>query len=78
MSTSEKFRVGITHDWADRTESVLGPVLREVFDPFPDIEYEVMPECSDLTPSLQVVERYDALLVLAYYFNRELLSQTKR
>lgn len=78
MSTNEKFRVGITHDWAERTESVLGPALREVFDPFPDIEYEVMPECADFTPTLEVVDSYDALLVLGYYFNRDLLSQTKR
>lgn len=78
MSTNEKFRVGITHDWADRTESVLGPALREVFDPLAGIEYEVMPECADSTPLLEVVERYDALLVLGYYFNRELLSRTKR
>jgi D-3-phosphoglycerate dehydrogenase len=78
MSTNEKFRVGITHDWSDRTESVLGPALREVFDPVEGIEYDVMPECADSTPSLEVVDRYDALLVLGYYFNRELLSQTKR
>ena len=78
MSTHDTFRVGITHDWAERTESVLGPALREVFDPVEGIEYEVMPECADFTPSLDVVDRYDALLVLGYYLNRELLSQTKR
>jgi phosphoglycerate dehydrogenase-like enzyme len=78
MAAKEKFRVGITHDWAERTESVLGPALREVFGPFPDIEYEVMPECADFKPSLEVVDRYDALLVLGYYFDRELLSKTKR
>ena len=70
MSTNETFRVGITHDWADRTESVLGPALREVFDPIEGIEYEVMPECPDSTPLLEVVDRYDALLVLGYYFWR--------
>lgn len=78
MSTNDTFRVGITHDWADRTESVLSPALREVFDPIEGIEYEVMPECPDSTPLLEVVDRYDALLVLGYYFNRELLSKTKR
>jgi phosphoglycerate dehydrogenase-like enzyme len=57
---------------------VLGPALREVFDPVEGIEYEVMPECADFRPSLEVVDRYDALLVLGYYFDRELLSKTKR
>ncbi len=78
MTDQKTFRVGITPDWGDRYESVLGPSLREVFDPVEGLEYETMPECPDLIAPPEVADRYDAILVLGYYFPKETLDQVKR
>lgn len=78
MSTNEKFRVGITADWGTRYDTVLGPALREVFDPVDGLEYEVMPECPDMVATPEVTDRYDAILVSMYKFPKETLDQTKR
>ncbi len=78
MSTTEKFLVGITADWGDRYESVLGPALREVFDPVEGLEYETTPEYADLVATPEIADRYDAILVLMYKFDKETLDRTKR
>ena len=78
MTDQQTFRVGITPDWGDRYESVLGPSLREVFDPIAGFEYEIMPACENMVATPEVADRYDAILVLAYYFPKETLDSVKR
>lgn len=78
MSTNETFRVGITADWGDRYESILGPALREVFDPVEGLEYEVMPEREGNLPTPEDADSYDAILVSMAKFPKATLDQTKR
>ena len=76
--TQQKFRVGITPDWGEQTDAIVGPALREVFDPISDLEYEIMPGSPDLRARPEVIDQYDALLVFGYYFPTESFEGVSR
>ncbi len=78
MTENQTFRVGITPDWGDRYESTLGQAVREVFDPIAGLEHEIMPECPGLVATPEIADRYDAILVLGYYFPKQTLDKVKR
>ena len=78
MASNNIFRVGLTPDWGDRAESTLGPGLREVFDPIPDLEYDTFEPSDDMVARPEVIDQYDAILALSYYFPKETLDRVKR
>ena len=78
MSSNGKFRVAITPDWEPRTDELIGPALKEVFDPHPDIEYELLPVCPNNTGVPAVMDEYDAIIVFSYAFPAESLKGLKR
>ena len=75
---ADVFRVGITPDWGDRLDSIMGAALREVFDPIPDLEWEIMPANPEITARPEVIDRYDAMAVLAYYYKPESFQGLER
>ena len=74
MAENSDFLVGITPDWTDWTERMLGPGLRQVFDDVPDIKHELMPADSNKVLSAEVLRRYDAVIVFGYKVRRESLE----
>lgn len=77
MSSSEKFRVAITPEWGPKTDELMGPALKQMFDPHPDIEYELMP-ASDGVGDPEVIDQYDAIIVFGYAFPAESFRGLKR
>ena len=75
---ANKFRVAITPEWGERkTDEWMGPALREVFDPHPDIEYELMPATNDVGDP-KVIDEYDAVIVFGYAFPKESFAGARR
>jgi phosphoglycerate dehydrogenase-like enzyme len=78
MSSNGKFRIAITPEFGDRTDELIGPALREVFDPHPDIEYELMAADPDKTGVPSVIDAYDAIIVFSYFFPAKSFEGVKR
>ena len=78
MASNGKFRVAITPEFGDRTDELIGPALREVFDPHPDIEYELMAVDPEETGVPSVMDQYDAIIVFSYYFPAKSFEGVKR
>lgn len=78
MADNNTFRVGLTPDWGDRLESTLRPGLQEVFDPVPNLEFEVFEAHDDMTARLDVIDQYDAIVAAGYHFPKESLDGLKR
>ena len=49
MAENSDFLVGITPDWTDWMDRMLGAGLRQVFDDVPDIKHELMPANANKT-----------------------------
>ena len=78
MAENSDFLVGITPDWTDWTERMLGPGLRQVFDDVPDIKHELMPADTNKVLSAEVLRRYDAVIVFGYKVRRESLEGVEK
>ncbi len=79
MASNNKFRVAITPEWGEgKTHEWMGPALREVFDPHPDIEYELMQGSGDDVGDPKVIDEYDAIIVFAYAFPKESFAGLQR
>ncbi len=78
MPSNSKFRVAITPEWGEaKTDEWMGPALREVFGPHPDIEYELMAATNDVGDP-RVIDDYDAVIVFSYAFPKESFAGVKR
>lgn len=71
------FRVGITPDFLTEAKGLLEPALVEVLRPVSGIQWEVMPE-TDNVASASVLDRYDAVIALDYYFSAASFRRLKR
>lgn len=78
MPSNEKFRVAITPEWGSRTDEMIGTALREVFGPHPDIEHELLPAHPEEIGVPEVIDQYDAIIVLSYGFPASSFRGLKR
>jgi phosphoglycerate dehydrogenase-like enzyme len=76
MTGLAPFSVGITSDFETRGKGLLDAALSVVFDPA-GIEYEVMPDTGGVGLS-EVIDRYDAIIVLDWRFPAESFHQLRR
>ncbi|MEW5974921.1 MAG: NAD(P)-dependent oxidoreductase [Acidobacteriota bacterium] len=67
MSEAQLFRVGLTADFETLGRGLLGAALAEVLQPIPGILCETMPETDGIAKA-EVLDRYDAVVALDYYF----------
>jgi phosphoglycerate dehydrogenase-like enzyme len=64
------FRVGITPDFATEAKGLLDPALIKILGPVQGVEWEVMPDTAGVAAA-EVLDRYDAVIVLDYHFTAE-------
>ena len=76
MSEDRQFLVGITPDWEDFTDRMLGDGLREILDPLPDLRYEMMLD-TNWTATAESVRPYDAIIHFGYYLPRSAWKGSK-
>lgn len=72
------FRIGIDPGWGDTYEAHLGGFVRDLFDPRPDVDWEIMPPPSSRTAEAAVIDRYDGLLILGMRFDASSFRGTRR
>lgn len=77
MSEKKTFRIGITPDFRTQVSGVLDPGIEEVLKPAPGIEWEYMPETAGVAAP-EVLNRYDAAIVLDYRFPAESFEGVER
>jgi phosphoglycerate dehydrogenase-like enzyme len=71
------FRVGITPDFATEAKGLLEPTLVQILGPAQGVEWEVMPDTTGVAVA-DVLDRYDAVIVLDYHFTAESFRGVKR
>jgi phosphoglycerate dehydrogenase-like enzyme len=59
---SHQFRVGISPDFQTTAAGLLEPALKEVFGPYPFIQWEFFPQTQQVTPDM--IAGYDAVITL--------------
>src|SRR5215467_817313 len=77
MDGTKPFRLGITPDFLTQSQRLLDPALAEVLGPLPGIECEVMPDTAGVA-SPDILDRYDAVIVLDYRFTAESFRGVER
>jgi D-3-phosphoglycerate dehydrogenase len=75
---TEQFRVGLSSDFQIELTGILDPVLADVFDPIPFLEYEYF----SVTPGAEIqpqdVQDYDAVITLRPFYSSRSLSGVER
>ena len=77
MSTPETFRVGFTADLVGDIRRSAEHAVAQIFDPLPNLEWDILPDTGGVADA-EVNDRYDALVVLGYYFPPEAFAGVKR
>ena len=77
MSGKQPFRIGITPDFESQVSGVLNPGIEEVLKPAPGVEWEYMPDTAGVAVP-EVLNRYDAAIVLDYRFPAESFRGVER
>ena len=77
MSTSETFRVGFTADLVGDTKRSGENAAAQILDPLPNLEWDVLPDTGGVADP-EIIDRYDALIVLGYDFPPEAFVGVKR
>ena len=78
MAENSDFLVGITPDWTDWMDRMLGTGLGQVFGDLPDIKHELMPANANKALTAEVLRRYDAVIVFGYKVRRESLEGVEK
>jgi phosphoglycerate dehydrogenase-like enzyme len=71
---TSRFRVGVTHDFLTEAQGYIEPAIAEVL---PEAEWEFMPD-TGRSARADVLERYDAVIVLGVAFPAESVAGVKR
>ena len=77
MTGERLFRVGITPDFATEAKGLLDPALVQILGPVQGVEWEVMPDTAGVAVA-DVLDRYDAVIVLDYHFTAESFRGVER
>ncbi len=77
MSGNKPFRIGITPDFVTQVAGVIDPGIEEVLKPAPGVEWEYMPDTGGVAAP-EVLNRYDAAIVLDYRFPAESFRGVER
>lgn len=77
MPLNKVFRVGLTADFSSDTRKSAERASQQIFGPFPDIEFEMLPDMGAAADP-KVIDRYDALVVFGIYFPPEAFAGVKR
>jgi phosphoglycerate dehydrogenase-like enzyme len=75
---SERFRVGISHDFATDAAGRYEAAVDSVLGAEPNLEMELMPVAEDDWPSAAVLDRYDAVLALGTRLDERNLAGLER
>ena len=89
MSTTKTFRVGFTADLIGATKQSAESAAAKIFDPLPNLEWNILPATSGFSPESswegasgvadpEIIDHYDALVVLGYHFPPEAFTGIKR
>ncbi|MGO8786532.1 MAG: hypothetical protein ACLQVL_04010 [Terriglobia bacterium] len=77
MNSKRPFRIGVTPDFATQGGGVLEPGIEEVLKPAPGVVWEYMPDTAGVAMP-DVLNRYDAAIVLDYHFPAESFRGVER
>ena len=77
MGEKKPFRIGITPDFETVMRGIINPGVDEIFKPAPGIEWEYMPDTGGVADP-EVLNRYDAAVVLDYKFPAESFRGVER
>lgn len=77
MGEKKLFRIGITPDFPAQVPGAIDPGIEEVLKPAPGVEWEFMPDTGGVADP-EVLNRYDAAVVLDYKFPAESFRGAER
>ncbi len=78
MATSNKFRIGITHDFSIDAKGHYEAPIDQIFSPHPHLEVELMPPAEKDHPTRDQLDSYDGILALATRLDPANLTGLKR
>ncbi len=67
MSSTSAFRVGFTPDLTGDMHNAADHAIKEILSSLPNLEHDIMPDTGG-TATAEVVNQYDAIICLGYYF----------
>ena len=67
MSSNGSFRVGFTPDLVGDMHAAADHAIEQIFSSLPNLEHDILPDTGG-TATAKVVNQYDAIICLAYYF----------
>ncbi len=78
MTTSNKFRIGITHDFSIDAKGHYEASIDQIFAPHAHLEVELMPPAENVHPTRDQLDSYDGILALATRLDSNNLIGLKR